>query len=207
MLNFEPGEWTIPHSHNGPSYNTVLEGEVTLRIGDVERTFGVGEGWVDKPGVVHTAGNQGTVPARFLASFVVSRGVPPSTFVESEDEDSLPPEPTVVAASKMTAIGLTGPMDVVQRVIDVEAGATVPTQAQAGPSIISVLDGNVAVDVDGTTRTLEAGDSWVESAEVSHGYTAEGTTARLVITSFVPRGAPVGSPSEQTATAPARDAN
>ena len=59
VLAFEPGAWTALHSHTGGSYNTVVAGQVTLRIGDTDRTFGPGEGWTDEPGVLHLAGNTG----------------------------------------------------------------------------------------------------------------------------------------------------
>lgn len=195
VLDFEPGAWTVAHEHNGPSFNTVLEGEVTLRIGEAEQTFHVGEGWVDAPGVYHTAGNLGSTPARLIVSFVMARGVPPSTFIEVEDEESLPPEPTFAAASKMNAVGLFGPVEVIHRVIDVEANATVPVETQAGPSIVAVMSGGVSVDIDGTARAQEIGDSWIEAGESTHSFTAGDEPTRLVITTF----ARAAAPSEQTA--------
>jgi quercetin dioxygenase-like cupin family protein len=187
VLEFEPGAWTPDHSHNGPSYNTVLEGEVILRIGDVDQTFTAGEGWIDEPDVRHLAGNQSVAPARLLASFVVTRGIPPSTFYDPEDESSLPPEPSFLAAGKMNALDLPSPMDVIHRVIELQPGTTVPAQAQPGPSILSVIEGSVTVDQDGTPRDVEAGESWVEPASEARGFTAGDTTARIVITTFAAR--------------------
>ena len=187
VLEFEPGAWTPDHSHNGPSYNTVLEGEVTLRIGDVDQTFTVGQGWIDEPDVRHLAGNQSAAPARLIASFVVTRGVPPSTFFDPQDENTLPPEPSFLAAGKMNALDLSSPMDVIHRVIEVQPGTTVPAQAQPGPSILSVIEGSVTVDQDGTPRDVETGQSWVEPTTEAHGFTAGDTTARIVVTTFAAR--------------------
>jgi quercetin dioxygenase-like cupin family protein len=56
ILDFEPGSFTPPHTHGGPGFVTVLEGEMTRRIDGVDETFKAGEGWIE-PGVVHQAGN------------------------------------------------------------------------------------------------------------------------------------------------------
>src|SRR5688572_30870613 len=58
VLDFAPGAWTPLHSHTGSSYNTVLAGEITLRMDGVNQTFAAGEGWVDAPDILHAAGNQ-----------------------------------------------------------------------------------------------------------------------------------------------------
>jgi quercetin dioxygenase-like cupin family protein len=142
VLDFEPGSWTLTHSHNGQSFNTVVEGELTLRIeGSGDQTFKAGEGWVDQPGVVHLVGNQTTEPARFVASFVVERGMPPSVIMvpDDVDEDSLPPQPEVIAGTKTLAPALPQPMDVVQQVIEVQSGSSVPFQATAGTTLVSAV--------------------------------------------------------------------
>lgn len=203
VLEFEPGAWTIHHSHNGPSYNTVLEGEVTLRIGDVDRTFRVGEGWVDEPGVDHTAGNLGAVPAKLLASFVVTSGVAPSAYDEPEDEASLPPEPTPLVMQKLDTLALPRPLEVVHRVVELAPGASVVAQAQSGPSLLSVVKGSVTVHLDGAPLVVAAGDSWAEAAGLAHSFTAGDVPTRVIITTFAARDAEAGAPVEQAAAAPA----
>jgi quercetin dioxygenase-like cupin family protein len=202
VLEIEPGGWTLEHWHNGPSYNTVLEGEVTLRIGDTEQKFTVGDGWVDVPGVRHLAGNTSTSRARLVASTVVPMGVEPGEFVEVEDEDALPPGPTTLAVEKMNAYNLARPLEVIQRLVELEPGATVPAASQAGPSLVGVIEGSVLVDVDGSTRTYAAEDSWIEAGQVFHGYTAGDAPTRLVITTYAARAATADAPAEQAAAAP-----
>jgi quercetin dioxygenase-like cupin family protein len=199
VMDFVPGAWTPVHSHGGASYNTVLEGEITLRIDGVDQTFTAGEGWVDQPCVMHTAGNEGTSTARLIATFVVPRGVPPSFFLEPQSRRAARPEPTLVAANKMPAVALSGPMDVIHRVISIEPGSTVPAQIQPGPSIVSVVQGSVSVEMDGTMRSVTAGRGWTEAAQAVHGYSAGGSAASVVTTTFVARDALVGGPVEQAA--------
>jgi quercetin dioxygenase-like cupin family protein len=191
VLDFEPGAWTLTHSHNGQSYNTVLEGEVVLRIDGVDQTFKAGEGWVDQPDVIHLVGNQTNEPAKMVASFVVQHGVQPSVIQvpDDVDEDSLPPQPDVIAATKTLAPSLPQPMDVVQQVIEIQPGSSVPLQTTAGTTLVSVIEGTVAIGVDGKTYEREAGKSLIETEGQAASYTTTDTMARLIVTSFVPRDA------------------
>jgi len=187
VLSFGPGAWTPLHSHTGGSYNTVIEGQVTLRIGDEDRTFGVGEGWTDEPGVLHVAGNAGTGDARLIASMVVERGLPPSRIVDSEDEDTAPPLPEVLAMTRTIAAVPPGDLDIVEQTMDLEANAQVGLPAPVGPRLFGVLDGTVTVEMDGVSHTFEAGDGWSEIPGVTYAYTTGETGARLALTSLVPR--------------------
>jgi quercetin dioxygenase-like cupin family protein len=194
VLSFEPGAWTALHSHTGGSYNTVIEGQVTLRIDGTDRTFGVGEGWTDEPGVLHVAGNAGTAgEARLIASMVVERGQPPVVVVDPEDEDSAPPPPDLVAMTRSIAAVPQGPLDVVEQTMDLEAGSEVALPAPVGPRLIGVLDGTITVTMDGTPHTFEAGDGWSETPGVTYAYTTGDAGARLALTSLVPRDATVAT--------------
>jgi quercetin dioxygenase-like cupin family protein len=204
VLQVEPGGWTKEHWHNGPSYNTVIEGEVTLRIGETERRFGVGEGWVDEPGVWHVAGNTGQERARLIASTIVPMGIEPGEFAPIPEGAVLPPGPYTLTAEVMNAYDLARPLEVIQRLVELEPGATVPAAAQAGPSIVGVLEGSVSVDVNGTTREYVTEDSWVEPGATFPPYTAGDTKTRLAITTFAARAATADAPTEQAATAPAQ---
>jgi len=197
VLSFEPGAWTAVHSHGGGSYNTVVQGQVTLRIGDTDRTFGPGEGWTDEPGVLHAAGNTGTREAQLIASTVVERGVPPATVVAPEDEESAPPPPDLLALTRTIAVLPSGPLDVVEQTIDLDAGAQVVLPTPLGPRLIGVLDGTVTVEIDGTSHTVEAGDGWSETAGAVHAYVTGEAGARIAVTTLVPRTAPVADAAGQ----------
>ena len=187
VLEFGPGAWTPLHSHGGASYNTVLAGEVTLRINGVDRTFAAGEGWADQPCVPHQAGNPGTASARLVATFVTARDVPPTLVLDPPGRRPARPEPTVLAAQKLTAFALSGPVDIIHRVVSLQPGSTVPAQAQPGPSMVSVLLGSVSIEADGTTRSVSAGRGWTDPTGASLGYSAGGSVARVVATTFAPR--------------------
>lgn len=76
VLDFAPGAQTPAHTHPGQVFVTVLEGAVTFRTGGAERTYQVGESFVERPGVVGQARNAGTVPASVLATYLLPKGAP-----------------------------------------------------------------------------------------------------------------------------------
>ena len=72
---FYLGEAEIPPGFPGPPPHVheqlhdmfyVLEGELTMRVGDDERALGPGTFVCVPPGVVHTFSNPGDAPVRFL---------------------------------------------------------------------------------------------------------------------------------------------
>ncbi|MCC6179608.1 MAG: cupin domain-containing protein [Chloroflexi bacterium] len=198
VLSFGPGAWTMLHWHNGGSYNTVLAGQVTLRIGDTDRTFGPGEGWTDVPGVLHVAGNAGDGEARLLATMVVEPDVPPATMVEPEDHASAPPPPEYLAMTTATDDLPAGPLDVVQQFIDLDPSAQVTLPAATGPRLIGVVDGMVTVTGDGVSQMVEAGDGWSETMGVTYTYATGDAGARICVTTLVPRDATAAAPVDRS---------
>ena len=207
VLDFAPGAWTPVHTHGGPAYVTVLAGEMTLRMSGSDQKFKAGEGWIDNPDEPHAAGNEGSTPARLVATFVLPKGATPTTVVETGATGALPPGPTTVAQHRFDAPNLATPLDVVQRLTEVAPGATVPMHTHPGPNVATALQGSLNLQMEGMTHSFKAGDSWVEPANVVHGGTATGSeTVRLVGTTFTPRGAPVSAAAQPPAAAPAAPA-
>jgi quercetin dioxygenase-like cupin family protein len=81
ILDFEPGAFTPPHTHGGPGFVTVLEGEMTRRIDGVDETFRAGEGWIE-PGVVHQAGNLTDTKATVLFVCLLPPGAQLTTLAD-----------------------------------------------------------------------------------------------------------------------------
>lgn len=79
VLLFAPGASAAVHYHPGPNHVTVLEGELTVREGTVERKTGALQSFVEPAGRVHSGHNLGTVPTRVVAAALVPRGAPFST--------------------------------------------------------------------------------------------------------------------------------
>ncbi|MGI8925105.1 MAG: cupin domain-containing protein [Tepidiformaceae bacterium] len=93
--------WTAPHSHGGTGLVTVLTGQISLKTGGTETTYGPGQQFVETPGNVHAARNAGTVPASIAVTFVVPPGVALTTVAPS-------PTPGAAPAPPSTGTGLGG---------------------------------------------------------------------------------------------------
>ena len=82
VVDFEPGAWTSLHTHGGQAINLVLEGEITLRHGRVDKPHRAGQSWTDATTQVHAAGNTGSGKARLLTSLLLPAGAPLITVLE-----------------------------------------------------------------------------------------------------------------------------
>jgi quercetin dioxygenase-like cupin family protein len=204
VLDFAPGAWTPVHTHGGPAYVTVLEGEMTLRMGGADQTFRAGEGWIDNPDEPHAAGNEGATGARVLVTFVLPRGATPTTVVETGAQRELPPGPTTVVQFRTDASGLPSPLDAIQRLIEYPPASSGATHFHPGPNHITVLEGEFTVREGHAERKVGALQSFVEPAgHVHSGHNMGAGRTRLVTAALVPRGAPYSTTVEQPAPAAA----
>ena len=192
------------HSHNGYSYNTVLEGEVTLRQDGVDQTFTVGQGWVDEPDVLHLAGNQTSSRGRLQVSFVVQRGVPPTKIVESDPQVELPSQPDIIAAVKLNTTSLPLSLDVVHQMMTLAPGASLPQPIEGSQRLVNLLDGRVTLHEDGQLQDYADGDGWSDDPSSALDPIAGESGAQIVMTTFVARGATsdtsVAQPASQSAS-------
>jgi quercetin dioxygenase-like cupin family protein len=78
---FSQGAWTPKHKHGGLGFITVLEGELTVRIGGVEKVYKAGETFIEEAGQVLEGGNNGSVKARNAAGFLLPQGATLTTAV------------------------------------------------------------------------------------------------------------------------------
>ena len=78
IADVAPGAETGKHTHPTPRFVYVMEGSVTLEIeGQPARTFQVGEGFQEMPGIVHNFKNASSVaPAKALGFQIAEKGQP-----------------------------------------------------------------------------------------------------------------------------------
>ena len=189
VLDFAPGAWTPPHTHGAHTLNTVLDGEITLRQEGTERTFKPGEMWSDHPGVVHAAGNTGTATARLLVVFVLPKGAPLTTAQSGGGTQQLPPGPTAVYQNKIEVASLPAPFEVIQAVLDFAPGAWTPPHTHGGPTLNTILAGEIALRHLGHERSLKPGEMWSDQPDQVHAAgNATAATSRLLVVFLLPKG-------------------
>jgi LPXTG-motif cell wall-anchored protein len=192
-LDFAPGAWTPLHSHGGLTMVRVLEGEMTRRAHGAVDVFGPGAGWIEEPGDVHAAGNEGAEPARVLVTFLLPAGAPLTT-VEGTPSQSAPPGPTTAFQSRRVEVaGLAGGFDESgTTVLGFAPGAWTPLHTHSGLTLVGVLNEDMTVRSGGREVVYRPGDLWIEKPGDVH---AAGNTtandARVSVTFLLRRGAPV----------------
>ena len=117
VVDFEPRAWTSLHTHGGQAINLVLEGEITLRHGGMDRPYKAGQSWTDSTSQVHAAGNTGSGKARLLTNFLLPKGAPQITVVKESQFG-----PAVTYEAKFPLPSLATETEIVQQVIDLPPG-------------------------------------------------------------------------------------
>jgi quercetin dioxygenase-like cupin family protein len=74
VVDFEPGAWTSLHTHGGQAIYLVLEREITLRHGGLDRPYKAAQSWTDGASQIHVAGNVGSGKARLLTNLLLPKG-------------------------------------------------------------------------------------------------------------------------------------
>ncbi len=84
VLDFAPGAEIPLHYHGGPAVVVGMDGELTLRASDHERTLKPGDVVNEKAGAQHQMLNIGTSDARIVAGVLLPKGVELTTLVETQ---------------------------------------------------------------------------------------------------------------------------
>ena len=82
IAEFQPGATVGRHTHPGEEVGYVLEGTIMLeQQGKPMVMLGAGKTFFIPAGTVHNATNSGSTQARVLATYIVEKGKPRTTFV------------------------------------------------------------------------------------------------------------------------------
>lgn len=193
ILEFAPGAQTPLHSHGGVTLVRVLEGELTRHAGGTSDVFRAGEGWVETPRDVHSAGNTGSAPSRVLVTFLLPSGAPPTT-VEGAPGQVAPPGPSTIFQSKRVPVqtSATGFEEAATTVLGFAPGAWTPRHSHGGLTLVAVTDGEMTVRGSSGETIYRPGDVWIEQPGDVHlaGNAAAGE-ARVAVTFLLRQGDPV----------------
>jgi quercetin dioxygenase-like cupin family protein len=204
VLDFAPGAWTPPHRHGGQAFNLVLAGEVTLRENNTEKVFKPGEGWSDTPDQVHAAGNNGAATARLFITFLLPREAPLTTVQQGGSTQSPPPGPTKIYESKIAIANVPQQADLIQVLLDFGPGIWTPPHSHGGPTLNTILDGEITLREDGTEKVFKAGEMWSDMPGHVHAAGNAGATkASLAVTFLLPQGAALTTVQAAAPAAPA----
>ena len=199
---YEPGASTPWHTHPGLVLATVLDGQITLRMGNTETVYKEGDNFVERPGDVMQATNRTGNPTNILATFMLPKNAPLST--PQPGDTTPPPRPVGRYPFRTAGLPLNGPYDVAHFINEFEPGAATPWHTHPGLVLVTVIAGELTFRVDHSEKVYKAGDSFVELPHhVAQARNASGARTTAVATFLVPRGAPLSEPVTPSAAAPA----
>lgn len=191
VLEYSPGAGTAFHSHGGPVFLTVIEGELTFReSGKAGRVVKAGETYSELPTSVIDVTNSGTARARVVAAVLLPAGAALTTLQPGVLPAPVGPKVLGLTRSQVTAPAAT--FDVVQLVFDFAPGSFTAVHKHGGPGQATVFEGTVTKREGGQQTAYAAGQGFAEVANAILSVGNLGTTqASMAVTFLLPAGAPL----------------
>jgi quercetin dioxygenase-like cupin family protein len=192
ILNFDAGAATPFHRHPGQVLVTVLEGELVFNANGADKIYKAGESFIELPGELGQARNNGTGHVSVMATFVLPWEAPLS---RPEPADKTPlPRPFVSYQFKTDVQPMTDPYDVVQLVQDFAPGAATPFHTHPGIVVVTVLSGAITFQVNGGETVYKEGESFIELPnQVAKARNAGSVPTRVMASFLIPPGAPLST--------------
>ena len=187
-----------PHTHPGPNFNTLIEGDVILTIEGVDQEFHAGDTWIEPANVVHF-GQVGPNGARQISATLVPANAPQAVPASPDglNVPSGPAPPPAIAEARIEAPDLEGARDVVNDLLVYPPGVVVAPHTHPGPNFVTLLQGQITVtrpDLDGDT-VYDAQTNWIERTDELHWAMIGDDGAMLFTSTVVPRGQPRAIPA------------
>lgn len=160
VIDFTPGAASVVHTHTSPNLATVLQGQITVKMSTADKQATAGQMLVEPINQPLQAVDSGSGEAMVVVAFVVPHGAKPTTPVAGQ------PAPSILNKTLYTftlaSPNVSGGYGIVQQVLDFASGAQTAKHKHGGPGVITVLQGQVTLNVDGVEKTYRAGDSFTE---------------------------------------------
>ncbi len=188
VIDFPPGSGTPLHTHSGPQFAVVLSGDLAYRIYGKDDTYKPGKAWMEPTGEQHLGRNITTTNTRLVAAGLIPTGAPLTNNLEPTPAGLLPLVVPIQTTFPVT--GSPSQFSVVQRVVDFPPGTGIGLHFHGGNQYVTVIEGEITLQMNGVTRIYKAGESWVEPTNVVHlGGNNGTTTARIMTTALLAPGA------------------
>jgi quercetin dioxygenase-like cupin family protein len=193
VVDFPPGTWTPPHTHGGPVFITVAEGEVSARMAGMpatEKKYRVGKSFVETPGEFMEVGNAGTAKVRLISTVVLPKGAALTTNQQGVSSQNIPPGPTTVYRATLDVQSRPTPLEVAHFVVEFPVSSWTAWHTHGGPGFVLVTDGEVTLDRGAAQERFRREQTWQDSADMVHRAGNVTAAPAAVFASFLlPKGA------------------
>ncbi len=75
QLDYAPGQVLPSHTYGGPAFVTVLDGQLTARVGGADKIYKAGESWSETAGQFSEVRNEASAPASAFVTVLLPKGM------------------------------------------------------------------------------------------------------------------------------------
>ncbi len=183
ILYFAPGAASTVHKHPTSFLATVLQGQITLKTPSGDKLSSAGEVILEPLNQPVQAVNMGSVDAMTVVAYPVPHGAKPTVAVAGQ------PAPTTLNKTlysfTLDSPSITGAYTMVQQVLVFAPGSQTPKHRHGGPGVITVIQGQVTLNRDGTEKTYNVGDSFTETPGQTLQAFNRGSTELIVAATYL----------------------
>ena len=194
VAEYAPGAGTAFHSHGGPAFVTVIEGELTFReSGKAGVVVKAGETFSELPTQSIDVSNSSSARARMVAAFLLPAGAALTTLQPGVIPPSVGPKVLGLTRGQVTSPAAS--FDVVQLVFDFAPGSFGAVHKHGGPGQATVFEGVVTKREGAQVTAYPAGQGFPEvpDAVLSVG-NLSATPASMAVAFLLPAGAVLTTP-------------
>jgi quercetin dioxygenase-like cupin family protein len=186
IVDFAPNAASAVHIHPAPNLATVLQGQITVKAITGDVVASAGKAIVEPVNQPVQAINSSAGESMVAVAFTVPHGGKPTVPVAGQPAPATPNK--TLYTFTFDSPSISGSYRIVQQVLDFAAGSQTPRQRHGGPGVITVLQGQLALD--GAEQTYNAGDSLTETpGETLQAFNRGSSGLVVVATYLVPDGA------------------
>lgn len=183
ILDFAPGAASVVHTHTTPNLATVLQGQVTIKMPSGDKQASAGDMLIEPVNQRVQAFNLGSGEAMVAVAFLVPHGGKPTVPVVGSPAPATPNK--TLYSFTLDSPSVSGGYGLVQQVLDFAPGAQTAKHRHGGPGVITVIQGQVTLNRDGTDKTYSVGDSFTESPGQTLQAFNRGSTELIVVATYL----------------------
>jgi quercetin dioxygenase-like cupin family protein len=183
VLDFAPGAASVVHTHTTPNLATVLQGQVTVKMPSGDQQASAGEMLIEPLNQRVQAFNLGSGEAMVAVAFLVPHGGKPTAPVAGSPAPVTPNK--TLYSFTLDSPSISGGYGLVQQVLDFAPGAQTAKHRYGGPGVITVIQGQVTLNRDGTERTYNVGESFTETPGQTLQAFNRGSIELVVVATYV----------------------
>jgi quercetin dioxygenase-like cupin family protein len=183
ILDFSPGAASVVHKHTSSNLGTVLQGQITIKMAGGDKQAAAGEMLVEPLNQPVQAVNLSSGETMVAVAFPVPHGAKPTAAIAGQTTPATPNK--TLYSYTLANPTISGGYSLIQQVLDFAPGAQTLKHRHGGSGVITVLQGQVALNADGVEKSYAVGESFSESPGQTLQAFNRGSTELILVATFI----------------------